>query len=182
MRGAAAGEPSAADELLPLVYEQLLAIARHRMQHERPGHTLQATALVHEAYLRLVGDGEGDVGWSSRTCFFQAAALAMRRILVEHARRRGRIKRGSAARHVPLDALDLAASNDTQGLLELDEAVTRLSQRDPRAADIVSLRFYAGLSVEETAQALGLSERTVKREWSFARAWLFQEIEKAREP
>lgn len=182
MRDAAAGAPSAADELLPLVYEQLLAIARHRMQHERPGHTLQATALVHEAYLRLVGDGEGDAGWESRTCFFHAAALAMRRILVEHARRRGRIKRGSAARHVPLDALDLAASNDTQGLLELDEAVTRLSQRDPRAADIVSLRFYAGLSVEETAQALGLSERTVKREWSFARAWLFQELEKVREP
>lgn len=178
MRRAAAGETSAASELLPHVYGQLLAIARRRMRQERPGHTLEATALVHEAYLRLVGSE--DLSWSGRACFFQAAALAMRRILVEHARARGRVKRGGSVRHLPLDALDLAASNDTQRILDLDAAVTRLAEHDPRAAEIVSLRFYAGLSVEETAQALGLSERTVKREWAFARAWLFNELEPSR--
>ncbi len=177
LRAAAEGDSGAANELLPLVYDQLLAIARHRMQQESPNHTLQATALVHEAYLRLIG-GE-PVSWPSRASFFYSAAQAMRRILIDHARRRGRIKRGGEMRRLPLDAVDLAAAADPEDVQALDDAVTRLAGQDARAAQVVELRFYAGLSVEETAAALGLSERTVKREWAFARAWLFNELEPA---
>lgn len=174
MRAAGKGDGAAASELLPLVYDRLRAIARERMRQENVGHTLQATALVHEAYLRLVGDEA--MSWSSRAGFYCAAAQAMRRILIDHARRRGRVKRGGGLNRQPLDAIDLAITDDADDVLALDAALNRLAERDARAARIVELRFYAGLSVEETAAALELSDRTVKREWSFARAWLFKEL------
>jgi len=174
MRAAGKGDGAAASELLPLVYDRLRAIARERMRQENVGHTLQATALVHEAYLRLVGDEA--MSWSSRAGFYCAAAQAMRRILIDHARRRGRVKRGGGLNRQPLDAIDLAITDDADDVLALDAALNRLAERDARAAKIVELRFYAGLSVEETAAALELSDRTVKREWSFARAWLFKEL------
>ncbi|HUK64067.1 MAG TPA: sigma-70 family RNA polymerase sigma factor, partial [Dongiaceae bacterium] len=171
---AAAGSPQAASELLPLVYEQLRAIAQQRMAGERRDHTLQATALVHEAYARLVGDE--DVPWQGRGHFFAAAAEAMRRVLIEHARSRGRVKRGGEdgrpAKRVPLGVVDLAAAEDSDQIVMLDEAFRRLEGEDPEAAQVVRLRLYAGLSVEETAGALGVSPSTVDREWAFARAWL----------
>ncbi len=175
LHAAARGDETAADRLFPLIYDELRELARRHMSHEHPPHTLQATALVHEAYLRLVG--VDPLSWSSRAGFFQASAQAMRRILIDHARRRGRVKRGGDRRRMPLDAVDLAASTDPAEVEALDLAVTRLAERDPRAAGVVQLRFYAGLSVEETAAALDLSERTVKREWQFARAWLYQALQ-----
>lgn len=175
LHAAAGGGQAAANELLPLVYDQLLAIARHRMQHENPNHTLQATALVNEAYIRLVGSEP--MSWSSRAHFFHAAAKAMRRILIDHARRRGRDKRGGGMKRKPLDAIDMALTDDEDQIVALDAALDRLAREDPRAASIVELRFYAGLSVEDTAAALKLSERTVKREWAFARAWLYRALE-----
>lgn len=165
------GRSGAAEELAPLVYEQLRAIAQQRIREERVGHTLQATALVHEAYLRLVGSWEAP--WQARGQFYAAAAAAMRRILIDHARRRGSRKRGGGKSAVPLNVVDLAREHDPDQIAALDEAVTRLEQEDPRAAEVVKLRFFAGLSVDETAEVLGLSERTVMREWSFARARLF---------
>jgi len=159
-----------AERLFPLVYAELQTLARRHMAAERPGHTLEATALVHEAYLRLV---RGPVAWSSRAEFFHAAARAMQQILVDHARRVGRLKRGGARRRVPLSAVDLAADHDPEEILALDEAVQRLEGKDAQTAQVVRLRLFAGLSVEETAASLGLSERTVKREWSVARAWLY---------
>lgn len=175
LRAAGAGAPGAADELFPLVYAQLRAIAQQRMRGEQRGHTLQATALVHEVYLRLLGDGQTP-SWTSRAHFFRAAAEAMRRILIEHARRRGRVKRGGEMKRAPIDVLDLSNDDAPEQILALDAAIARLDQRDARAAEIVRLRFYAGLGVEDVASALKLSERTVKREWAFARAWLFQEL------
>lgn len=174
LQAAASGDSGAADDLFPLIYEQLLALARSHMRQESPNHTLQATALVHEAYLRLVGSNP--LSWTSRAEFFHASANAMRRILIDHARRRGRVKRGGERKREPLDAVDLAVTSDPDEVMAIDAAVTRLAAQDQRAADIVQLRFYAGLSVEDTAKALGLSERTVKREWAFARAWLYQEL------
>ena len=168
------GAPRAAEELLPLVYDQLRAIARQNMRNERPGHTLQATALVHEAFLRLAGDA--DVAWDSRGHFYVAAAEAMRRILIEHARGRGRVKRGGDRKRVPLTIVDLAAEDDAEHIMAVDEAFRRLEQEDADAANVVRLRFYAGLGVEETARALGKSPRTVAREWAFARAWLMDEL------
>ena len=165
------GHGHAADDLLPLVYQQLRAIAQQNMNNERASHTLEATALVHEAYLRLVGDQE--LGWDSRAHFFTAAAEAMRRILIEHARAKHRIKRGGNERQrVPLTGLDLADDHDAEEILAVDDAFRRLETEDSTAANVVRLRFYAGLSVAETAAALGISERSVAREWSFARAWL----------
>lgn len=160
----------AADDLLPLIYEQLRAIAQRRMREERVGHTLQATALVHEAYVKLLG-GQ-DVPWQSRGQFFGAAAEAMRRILIDHARKRESQKRGGGRRRTPLSVVDLAEESDPVQVLALDEALTTLESEDGRCAEVVKLRFYAGLSVEETADALGVSERTVMREWAFARARL----------
>jgi len=162
------------EELLPLVYDQLRKLARQRMARERPGNTLQATALVHEAYLRIAEDKEE--GWASRAQFFAAAAEAMRRILIERARARGRKKRGGERRRVTLDRLDLAVEQDPDAVLALDDALARLAERDARAADVVRLRFFAGLGVDETAAILEISPRTVKREWTFARAWLFDEL------
>jgi RNA polymerase sigma factor (TIGR02999 family) len=166
---------NASAELLPLVYDQLKAIAGARMRGERTGHTLQATALVHEAYLKLVGDRE--VSWQNRAHFFAAAAEAMRRILIDHARKRKSEKRGGGATRGPITVVDLAAESDPDQILALEEAMTRLQGEDPRAAQIVNLRFFAGLSVDETTEATGLSRRTVMREWAFARARLFELLE-----
>lgn len=154
-----------------MVYDELRALARSQLRRERPDHSLQATALVHEAYLRLARDGRAP--WNDRRLFFVAAAEAMRRILIEHARKRGRAKRGGDPVRVELSSVDLAREEDLDQIVALDDAFRRLEIQDRRAADVVRLRFYAGLSVEETARALELSERTVKREWSFARAWLY---------
>ncbi len=167
------------DGLPTLVYEQLRAIAQVQMNGERRGHTLQATALVHEAFVRL-GGAEGLRG-RSKPEFYHAAAEAMRRILVEHARARARLKRGGAAARLDLDlagVLDLAADTDPDRILALDDAIRRLEGADPRAATVVRLRFLAGLSVEETAAAMGQSERTVKRDWEFARAWLYRALDR----
>lgn len=168
MRGG--NRKDAIERLVPLVYDELRALARTQLRHERPDHSLQATALVHEAYLRLLGGDRPP--WNDRQHFFRAAAEAMRRILIEHARKRGRIKRGGKRVRVELSGVDLAGEQDPEQVLALDDAFQRLEGQDPTAADVVRLRFYAGLSVEETAKAMDLSERTVKREWAFARAWL----------
>ena len=173
------GDTRRSDELLGLVYRELRAIAQQRMAAERRDHTLQATALVHETYLRLLGGRP--VAWGNRAQFFHAAAEAMRRILIEHARARGRVKRGG--RHsdpVRIDLanlIDLATETDPDTIVALDEALRRLEQKDGELGEIVRLRFYAGLSVEEVAAALGLSEATVKRRWAFARAWLYRAIQ-----
>ena len=164
-----------ASKLFPLVYDQLRNLARQRMADEREGHTLQATALVHEAYLRIAGHGN----FSSRAQFFFAAAEAMRRILIDHARARGQLKRGGGNARMPLNVLDLASDEQIPQILALDEAILRLEQSSPTVAAVVRLRFYTGLSVEETAEALGISPRTVKREWTYARATLHRELGEA---
>ncbi len=175
---AAAGRPLAASELLPLVYDQLRAIAQNRMKEERREHTLQATALVHEAYARLVGAGE--IEWHNRAHFFFAAGEAMRRILIEHARARARVKRGGAegkaAKRIPLDIVDLATDQDPEDVLAFEEAFRRLEEKEGRVAAVVRLRLFSGLSIDETAKAMGLSPRTVDTDWAFARAWLFREL------
>lgn len=171
-----------AELLLPLVYDQLRAAAQESLRRERPGHTLQATALVHEAFLKLVGPRE--VPWQNRAHFYAAAAEAMRRILVDHARARAaHIRGGPEARRAALDlsALpDPASERESAGFLILDEAVTRLEGVDPEAASVVRLRYFAGLDVEQTAAALGVSTATVKRVWAFARGWLKEAIESGR--
>ena len=164
------GDARAADELLPHVYGELRAMAQHQMSGERTGHTLQATALVHEAYLRLVG--VENLSWANRRHFFRAAAEAMRRILIEHARKRGRVKRGGSVIHVSLDALELAVGENSGFFLPLDDAIRRLSEQDDRAGEVVRLRFFGGLSIEQIAKVLDISPMTVKREWQFARVWL----------
>ena len=174
LHGATQGEPRADAELLPLVYEELRKLARHRMCAERADHTLDATGLVHETYLRLVGNGEID--WANRAHFFHAAAAAMRRILIEHARAKAGPQRGGDRRKLPLDVVDLAAHGDPTQIVALDEAVSRLEREDADAARVLRLRFYAGLSVEEVAKALGTSPRTVKRDWAFARAFLIRAL------
>jgi RNA polymerase sigma factor (TIGR02999 family) len=177
VRDVQSGRRSAADDLLPLVYEQLRAIAEQRMAQERSGHTLQATALVHEAYARLIGNEE--IGWAGRGHFYSAAAEAMRRILVEHARARARLKRGGPgadARRVPLSVVSLAEDQDSREILSLDETFRRLEEEAPEMADVVRLRFFAGFSVHQTALALGISAATVKRRWTWARSWLYREM------
>lgn len=169
------GDANAAQELLPLVYQQLRELARHRMADERAGHTLQATALVHEAYLKLVGNRQ--VPWSGRAHFFAAAAEAMRRILVDHARAHRGPKRGNGRRRMPLNVVDLAAPDQFAEILSLDDALSRLEAVSADLAQVVRLRFYAGLSVEETAEVIGVVPRTVERRWAAARAWLFRELE-----
>ena len=172
------GDPHAAQKLLPQVYEQLRKAAQKQMAGERSEHTLQATALVHEAYIRLVGSHE--VAWENRAHFYVAAAEAMRRILIEHARKRGRIKRGGDLNRVPLSAVYLAEEAHHEEIMSVDSAIRRLEERDSRMAKIVRLRFFAGLSTEETAETLGLSDRTVRREWALARAWLHKELGEGR--
>ncbi len=174
LHAVAAGEPAATDELLPLVYDELRQLAGGRMAGETPGQTLQPTALVHEAYLRLVG--AEDLQWDSRGHFF-AAAAAMRRILIERARRRQAAKHGAGRARVSLEQIEpIADEPPAEELLALDEALGRLEEIDPRKARIVSLRYFAGLTIAETAQSMDLSATTVKDEWRFARAWLRQEM------
>ena len=169
-----------AEALLPLVYEELRALARSRLRREKPGQTLQATALVHEAYLRVVGDA--DPGWNGRGHFFGAAALAMRRILVEQARRKGRIRHGGGQQRTRVERTDGADAGNLmieppgEDVLAVDEAVRRLEAEDPRKGQIVDLRYFAGLTAAETAEALGVSVGTVEREWRFIRAWLRAEL------
>ena len=170
------GDPHAAELLLPLVYDELRKLAAHRLAQEKPGQTLQATALVHEAYLRLV-DVDRAQHWKSRGHFFGAAAEAMRRILVESARRKKRIKRGGDCVRDDLDALAIAAPEVSDDLLALDEAFSLLAATDPQAAELVKLRYFAGLTVKEAAEALGMSPRTADSLWAYARAWLLQKIE-----
>ena len=169
-----AGDPQAANELLPLVYEELRKLAAQKMGRESPGQTLQATALVHEAWLRLGGDDQPE--WQNRAHFFAAAAEAMRRILIDNARRKLYLRHGGGAERVNLEGLDLAASMDDELVVALNEALDRLTAHDAAKAQIVKLRFFAGLTNEQTAQVLGVSEPTVKRHWAYARAWLFREM------
>lgn len=165
-----AGDKEAADELLPLVYQQLRNLARARIARERPGQTLQATALVHEAYLRLVGDE--DPGWSGKGHFYAAAAEAMRRILIEQARRKGRLRRGGDRHRITYADSQVADGAPAQALLDIDEALDRLEEHDEQMAMVVKLRFFAGLSIDDTAEMLEVSPRTVNRSWTAARAWL----------
>ena len=173
---AQAGDPKAAEELLPLVYDELRRLAAARMAREAPGQTLQPTALVHEAWLRLVGP-EVQV-WNNRYHFFAAAAEAMRRILIDNARRKHRPKHGHGWQHVDLDQVNVAIQTDDDALLLVDEALTRLKQEDPQKAELVKLRYFAGLTIPEAGRALGLSESTAKRVWTYARAFLMREIKR----
>lgn len=168
------GDSDAVERLLPLVYDELRRLAAAKLAHEAPGQTLQATALVHEVYLRLVGGVEPR--WETRGHFFTAAAEAMRRILIDRARSRKRQKRGGGAKRLALDELDLASPPPDDELLALDEALSKLAVEEPVKAELVKLRFFAGLSVEQAAAALGISRATADRYWSFARAWLFHEL------
>ena len=187
LTAAAAGRPHAARDLLPLVYRSLRELAERQMRQERGSHTLQATALVHEAYLRLVGDR--DMGWDSRAHFYAAAAEAMRRILIEHARRVGAKKRGGDLSRrgagASVDAIanvaDLASDESISHAMDIDAAIEALHEHDPRAASVAQLRFYTGLSIDETASALNISPSTVDREWCYARAWLLRHLQAQKE-
>lgn len=169
-----ANEPGAVDELLPMVYEELRRLAAHKMAQERPGQTLQATALVHEAWLRL--GGEAQPAWKNRAHFFSAAAEAMRRILIDQARRKNAQRHGGGCERVSIDGLDLAAAMDDDQLLQLHDALESFALHDAAKAELVKLRFFAGLTLEEAGRVLGISEATSKRHWAYARAWLFREM------
>lgn len=173
---AAAGDPRAAADLLPLVYDELRKLAASRLAAEKPGQTFQATALVHEAYLRLVGPDNGGPGWNGRGHFFAAAAEAMRRILVDAYRRKGRAKRGGDRHRVELDDLPAPADDPADDLLALDAALDALARFDPTKAEVVKLRYFAGLTIEQTAACLDMSPATAKRHWAVARAWLFRRL------
>lgn len=188
------GDDRAAKELLRVVYDELHRIAASKLARESPGHTLQTTALVHETYLRLLGNTADDTlrgesedtdpsstGWQSRGHFFAAAAEAMRRILIDNARRKKRLKRGGDRERLQLEQIELAASSPSVDLIALDEALVRLEAEDETKARVVKLRYFAGLTIEQTAAALGVSEPTVKRHWYYARAWLRREIAKGDE-
>jgi RNA polymerase sigma factor (TIGR02999 family) len=175
------GDPRAAEQLLPLVYDELRKLAAQKLAQEKPGQTLQATALVHEAYLRLV-DVEKVQHWNSRGHYFAAGAEAMRRILVESARRKGRAKHGGGRQRVHLDAVQVALDMPADHLLALDEALTRLAGRDVQTARLVELHCFAGLSIEQAAETLGISTRTAYRDWSFAQAWLYRAIRDTEPP
>lgn len=173
------GERQASEELLPLVYDELRRLARQRLRHEKSGQTLEATALVHEAWLRLVSPGT-DPGWKGRGHFFAAAAEAMRRILVENARRKGRLKHGGGHDREELEEAEIAAPAVDDRLLDLDEALTRLEAIDARKAELVKLRYFAGLTLEQAAEALAIGTSTAERDWAYARAWLFREMGESR--
>jgi RNA polymerase sigma factor (TIGR02999 family) len=174
------GDPKAAEQLLSHVYRELRALAAGKMSNEAPGHTLQPTALVHEVWLRLMG-GDGQ-RFPDRAYFFAAAGEAMRRILVENARRKKRLKRGGNLQRVEIEKVDLPAPLPDDDLLALDEALTRLAESDPRAAEVVKLCFFVEMTQEQAAKELGVSISTVERTWAFARAWLFREIQESRNP
>jgi RNA polymerase sigma factor (TIGR02999 family) len=169
------GDPQAAEKLLPLVYDELRKLAAARLAQEKPGQTLQATALVHEAYLRLVGRNPGQ-SWNSRGHFFGAATEAMRRILVEQARRKQSQRRGAGLKPQPLEGLEIEAPEASVDLLEVNEAIDRFQRIDPVAANLVKLRYYAGLTIPQAADALGISSTTADRYWAYARAWLHAEL------
>jgi RNA polymerase sigma factor (TIGR02999 family) len=169
------GNRAAADQLLPLVYDELRQMAARKMAHEAPGHTLQATALVHEAYIRLV-DADRVRGWDSRGHFFMAATEAMRRILVENARRKSRRKHGGDRRRIDLDQLSSAADASSDELLALDEALNKLAANEPAQAELIRLRYFGGFTIDEAARLLEVSPATAKRYWTYARAWLYAEI------
>src|SRR5262245_29521860 len=174
------GDPQAAEQLLPLVYDELRKLAAQKLAQEKPGQTLQATALVHEAYLRLVRpprqQGTKEAHWDSRGHFFAAAAEAMRRILVNRARDRGRQKRGGGRRRVDLEHLDVADQATDDDLIALHEALQRLEEKNPACCQLIKLRFFTGLTMEEAAVALNISPRTAHRYWAFARAWLYDAL------
>jgi RNA polymerase sigma factor (TIGR02999 family) len=170
------GDGQAAEQLLPLVYEELRKLAAQRMAQEKPGQTLQATALVHEAYIRLV-DVEKAQHWDSRGHFFSAAAEAMRRILVNRAREKGRLKHGGDRNRLDFDGLEIAVNDPGREVLVLDDVLERLAAEDPESAHLLELRFFAGLTMEQAASALGMSRRTAFRCWTFARAWLYQQMD-----
>ena len=174
------GDEEATEKLLPLVYEELRILAAQKMAQENPGQTLQATALVHEAYIRLVGSKAQD--WSSRTHFFSAAAEAMRRILIENARRKRSLKHGGRFQRVDLNDVKVTVEDPSTSLIAMDEALTKLAQKDSRLAELVKLRYFAGLTLEQVAKIQGVSSRTARSYWAYARAWLHREITKAEEP
>lgn len=176
------GDPNASDQLLPLVYEELRKLAALRLTREQPGQTLQATALVHEAWMRLVNDDGVPSNWSGRGHFFAAAAEAMRRILIEQARRKKRIKHGGDLERVELVDVPVSAAQTKFDLLELEEALVKLERVEPDKAQLVKLRYFAGLSNEEAAAALGISPATANRYWVYSRAWLFGEIRRQERP
>jgi len=169
------GDPTAGEELLPLVYGELRKLAAARLAHEQPGQTLQATALVHEAYLRLV-DGNQAQHWNSRGHFFAAAAEAMRRLLVEQARRKKRLRHGGDQRRIDFDSQLIVSDEADETLLAVNDALDCLAVDEPEAAAVVKLRYFAGLTIEETAAAMNISVRTVNRHWTYARAWLYQQL------
>ncbi len=175
LSGIEAGDPHAAAQLLPLVYDELRKLAAQKLAQEKPGQTLQATALVHEAYLRLLGNDQ-DQHWDSRGHFFAAAAEAMRRILLNRARDKKRLKRGGEHRRVDLDQVEIALDTDDEQLISIDEALAQLAVEDPGAAQLVNLRFFAGLTLKEAADSLGLALRTAERQWTYARAWLYARL------
>jgi RNA polymerase sigma factor (TIGR02999 family) len=169
------GDPNAASELLPIVYEELRRLAAQRLSQERPGQTLTATALVHEAYLRLVGVENSQI-WQNRGHFFAAAAEAMRRILINRARDKKRLKRGGNRERIDLEHIQVALDTEDAELIALDESLEKLAAEDDVAAQLVKLRFFAGLNMRDAAQALGIAQRTAERQWSYARAWLYHEL------
>lgn len=174
LRDVGTGDKETLDRLLPLVYEELRRVARVHLATERAGHTLNTTALVHEAYLKLVDQTQ--VGWADRTHFFAVASIAMRRILVDHARKRSAKKRGGDRKRVPLDATELSVDDRAHALIELDQALTRLAEVDERLCRVVECRFFGGLTEEETAQALGVTARTVRSDWATAKGLLYLEL------
>ncbi len=176
LEAAQKGDPQAADELLPLVYDELRKLAAHKMAQQPPGQTLQATALVHEAWLKLVGSGREH--WEGRRHFFSAAAEAMRHILIDRARKRLAIRHGAGQQRLDIDEVEVAAPVEQETVLALNEALDELEKTDPAKAEVVKLRFFIGLSERETAEILGLSERTIERYWSYAQAWLFERLDK----
>lgn len=173
------GDPKAAEELLPLVYDELRKLAAFKMSNEAPGQTLQPTALVHEAWLKLVGSTEQQ--WRNRKHFFGAAAEAMRRILIDRARKRHRSRHGHGLQRIDLSRVDVAAETDDETLMAVDEALSRLAAESPARAELVKLRYFVGLSIPDAAEALGISESTAKRQWNYVRAWLYRELKGTRE-
>ncbi|HYV29096.1 MAG TPA: sigma-70 family RNA polymerase sigma factor [Candidatus Eisenbacteria bacterium] len=168
------GDPKAAEELLPLVYDELRKLAAFKMSNEVAGQTLQPTALVHEAWLKLVGST--DQQWRNRKHFFGAAAEAMRRILIDRARKRNRSRHGHGLERIDLSRVDVAAETDDETLVAVDEALSRLATESPERAELVKLRYFVGLSIPDAAEALGISESTAKRQWNYVRAWLYREL------